>query len=82
MSRGTEFDLQGFIDKELAAGKKEIVVPPGRYRVKPKHAEHLVFKKLNDVTIVADGVEMICTETTRALLIADCAKPDHPGADH
>jgi hypothetical protein len=30
---GTPFDLQGFIDGELKAGKKRIVLPPGRHRV-------------------------------------------------
>lgn len=32
---GTPFDLQGFLDGELAAGKRRIVVPPGRHRVVP-----------------------------------------------
>lgn len=32
---GRPFDLQGFIDRELAAGKRRIVVPPGRHRVVP-----------------------------------------------
>ena len=70
--RGTEFDLQGFIDRELAAGKKEVVIPPGRYRIKPRNARHLVLKKLHDVKIIADGVEMVCTETTSALQIGGC----------
>ena len=70
--RGTDFDLQTFIDKELAAGKKEIVIPPGRYRVRPKNARHLVLTKLDGVKIIADGVEMVCTETTNALTITDC----------
>ncbi|HXR08283.1 MAG TPA: right-handed parallel beta-helix repeat-containing protein [Candidatus Acidoferrum sp.] len=69
---GVVFDLQRFIDSELAAGKQRIVVPPGRYRVTPHDRQHLVLRHLKDVTIVADGVEMICTETTRALTIADC----------
>ena len=33
--RGTPFDLQDFINRELQAGKQPIVVPPGRYRVTP-----------------------------------------------
>jgi hypothetical protein len=69
---GVPFDLQGFMDKELAAGKKQIVVPPGRYRVTPRNQQHLRLSKLNDIVIVADGVEMICTETTRALTISNC----------
>ena len=72
VSNGAPFDLQGFLDKELAEGKKEIVVPPGRYRVTPRQRQHLVLRNLRDVRIVADGVEMICTETTRALSIVNC----------
>jgi hypothetical protein len=69
---GTEFDLQGFVDAGLKAGKQRIVVPPGRYRVKPHDRQHLVLRDLKDITIVADGVEMICTETTRAVTISHC----------
>jgi hypothetical protein len=67
-----EFDLQGFIDKELKAGNRRITVPPGRYRVTPRNAQHLVLRDLQDVQILADGVEMTCTETTRALTVASC----------
>ena len=69
---GTPFDLQGFINRELHVGKRRIVVPPGRYRVTPHECQHLVLHDLKDVQIVADGVEMICTETTRALTISRC----------
>jgi hypothetical protein len=67
-----DFDLQGFIDRELKAGGKRVVVPPGRYRVTPRNAQHLVLRDLQDVQILADGVEMTCTETTRALTVANC----------
>ena len=69
---GTPFDLQGFLDREIAAGHQRIVVPPGRYRVTPKNREHLALRGLKDLTIIAEGVEMICTETTRALTISRC----------
>ena len=69
---GIAFDLQGFIDKEIAAGQRRIVVPPGRYRVTPKNQQHLVLRGLKDLQIIADGVEMICTETTRALTVTRC----------
>ena len=69
---GTPFDLQGCIDKELKAGNRRIVVPPGRYWVTPKYQQHLVLRDLKDVSILAEGVEMICTETTRALTISHC----------
>lgn len=69
---GKNFDLQGFIDKELLKGKNEIVIPPGRYRVKPKGNTHLLFENLNDITIVANNVELICTETVQAINIINC----------
>ncbi|MCY3021314.1 MAG: right-handed parallel beta-helix repeat-containing protein [Planctomycetota bacterium] len=69
---GVAFDLQGLIDKEVKAGSRKIVVPPGRYRVTPKRQQHLVLKDLQDIEIVADGVEMVCTETTRALTVSNC----------
>ena len=70
--RDVPFDLQGFINRKLQAGKRRIVVPPGRYRVIPQKHQHLVLQDLKDNEIIADGVEMICTETTRALTVARC----------
>ena len=69
---GEPFDLQGFVDAALARGSKTITVPPGRYRVTPRNQECLGLRNLQDVTIICDGVEMICTETTRALTIGNC----------
>ena len=69
---GLPFDLQGFIDQEIRAGAKRIVVPPGQYRVAPRDRQHLLLRELKDIRIVADGVEMICTETTRAITISHC----------
>jgi parallel beta-helix repeat protein len=69
---GVGFDLQRFVDAELKAGKQRIVIPPGRYRVAPHDRQHLVLRDLKDITIAANGVEMICTETTRALTINHC----------
>jgi hypothetical protein len=66
------FDLQRFIKDELNSGARRLVVPPGRYRVSPQNAQHLVLQGLTDVEIVADGVEMVCTEITRALTISRC----------
>lgn len=69
---GTPFDLQGYIDQELKAGKTTVTVKPGRYRVKPSRSQHLVLRDRRDVVIDCTGVEMVCTETTRALTIATC----------
>ena len=69
---GVAFDMQGYVDGRIQAGERRIVVPPGRYRVKPQRARHLALKGLADVTLVADGVELICTETSQALNISGC----------
>jgi hypothetical protein len=69
---GEPFDLQGFLDREIEAGTKRVVVPPGRYRVAPRDRQHLLLRGLKDIQIIADGVEMICTETTRAITLTRC----------
>lgn len=67
-----KFDLQGYIDKELKAGKTHIRIPPGRYSVTPRGKEHLRLEGLDGISIDAQEVEMICTETTRAITIENC----------
>jgi len=69
---GTPFDLQQFIDAALKAGNKRVVIPRGCYRVTPRQGVHLSFKNLTNVEIVAGGVEMICTETSRAINFENC----------
>ena len=69
---GVPFDLQGFIHTAVTSGQKRVVVPPGRYRVKPQHCCHLQLRDLQDVEIIAKDVEMVCTETTMALSIENC----------
>ncbi|MEO0588645.1 MAG: right-handed parallel beta-helix repeat-containing protein [Planctomycetota bacterium] len=65
-------DLPAIIADAIVAGEKRIVIPPGQYRVAPQNREHLRLEGLRDVEIVAEGVELICTETTRAITIVDC----------
>jgi len=69
---GTPFDLQGFLDRQIQSGARHITVPPGRYRVTPRDRQHLRLGHLANLEITADGVEMVCTETTRALTISRC----------
>ncbi len=66
------FDLQRFFNDEITAGKTLISIPPGQYRVTPRNGEHLHLEGLRDIQIIADGVEMVCTETVRALTLIDC----------
>jgi hypothetical protein len=69
---GKDYDLQKHINKEISKGKKEITIPPGRYRVTPKGNKHIVLKDLKNVTIIANDVELICTETVQAINIINC----------
>ena len=71
-NRAKDFDLQGFINKEIAKGNKTITIPPGIYRITPQNQQHLYLKDLSDISIIADDVEMICTETTRAITFENC----------
>ncbi len=64
--------LPNFIASRIAAGDKEIIIPPGRYRVRPSSRQHLLLRGVKDTVIIADQVEMICTETTRAITLEDC----------
>ncbi|MFA5688191.1 MAG: hypothetical protein WC959_03440 [Kiritimatiellales bacterium] len=66
------FDMVKFINAELAAGNTNIVIPPGRYYVSPKSRQHLLLQNLTNITIDATGVEMVCTETTRAITVQNC----------
>ena len=65
-------NLRDFLDSEIAAGKKEIVVPAGRYEVEDKGGAHLVFKGVEGVTIKAYDVDLICKQTSCAILIVEC----------
>lgn len=70
---GIDFDLQGFIDQKISEGERNIVIPAGRYRVSANGRNyHLRFDNLNNITIVGDSVEMICTETVQAIQINNC----------
>ena len=66
-------DLRALIDAELAAGKKRIVIPQGRYRVSSEQGFHLQFKNLSDVEIIAENVEMVCTSTVQAMSFDHCS---------
>lgn len=65
-------DLRALLAAEIQSGKKRIVIPPGRYRVKAAKGSHLDFSGLRDLEIIADGVELICTSTIRAIHWDDC----------
>ena len=66
-----DFDLQGFVDARLKT-ERRVVVPPGRYRVTPKHGVHLRLKDLADVEVIADGVEIVCAHTSQVVVFENC----------
>lgn len=66
-------DLREFLHAELAAGKKRIVIPPGRYRVDTERGQHLAFEDLENVEIIAYDVEMVCTSTIAAIRLSRCS---------
>ena len=65
-------DLRSIIADSLATGAKEVVIPPGRYPLQAEQGSHLAFSGLTGVTIIADGVEIVCSSTVRALSFEAC----------
>lgn len=65
-------DLRALIARQLAAGKKTIIIPPGRYRETPAGGSHLSFHDLQGVKIIADHVEMDCAATVQAIGFDHC----------
>lgn len=69
---GSAVDLQSLIEAGLKSGKSTIKIPAGRYEVSPNNGVHLTLEGVRDVTIDATDVEMVCTETTLAVMIKNC----------
>jgi len=65
-------DPIAFIENELTAGRKTIVVPPGVYRLTPKDGVYLRLKDLSGVTIDFTGVEFLGLVNARMLEIENC----------
>lgn len=64
--------LQAMLDEAIASGAERLIIPPGQYRLVPSDRVHLVLQDARDLEIIADGVEIICTETTRAINFINC----------
>ena len=71
-TKSQQFDLQRFIADALKTGSKNVVIPAGRYLVTAQAGRHLLFKDLADVEILANGVEMVCTQTVQAIGFEHC----------
>jgi len=64
--------LSDLIQAGVQNGETTIRIPEGRYEVTPLNGTHLELRYLKGVTLDMRGVEMVCTETTRAILIEAC----------
>lgn len=66
-------DIQKQIDDALAAGKNELTIQPGEYRlpVKP-HRPQLLLKGVKDFTLIGEGVTVIAGSLDQALKLEDC----------
>ena len=67
-------ELPEMIQAAIDRGAQGIRIPPGRYYVRPEKGTHIHLEGLNDFTIDATDVELICSETTLAVLIENCEK--------
>lgn len=67
-------DLRRIVGEAVAAKAKRLVIPPGVYRGTPKDGDktHLPIQNAADLEITADGVTMICEQTTRAIDLHRC----------
>lgn len=67
-------ELQALIGSAISAGQPRVVIPPGVYRVAPEAGSktHLSVRAARNLEIVADGVTMICTRRTRAVMFDHC----------
>lgn len=67
-------NLQALIDAAVAEGRAQLVLPPGTYRLAPsaERRPHLLLRSARGLTIVADGVTVVCTEPEQAFKMEGC----------
>jgi hypothetical protein len=64
--------LQERIEQAIREGARELVIPPGVYRVAGDGRRAIGIKGARGLTIKADGVKLVCTRYGMALEIEDC----------
>lgn len=62
--------VQDMIQKAIASGASEVVVPPGTYQV--KNGAHFSFRNVRNFTIRADGVNLVFNRRKTAITISNC----------
>ena len=78
--------LRVLLAEGVAAKAPRIVIPPGRYRGGPAPRPdgkasnvHVLIENLSDTEIIAEGVTLLCTDLTRAIMFRDCRKVELRG---
>ena len=78
--------LRVLLAEGVAAKAPRIVIPPGRYRGGPAPRPdgkasnvHVLIENLSDTEIIAEGVTLLCTDLTRAVMFRNCRKVELRG---
>jgi len=61
-------DFRPLIDNAVREGLPQVIIPPGTYRLAPG----IDVKDAKNLTIIADGVTLVCTRLSRAISFSDC----------
>lgn len=74
----TTTDLQALIDQGIANRSTQISIAPGIYTVTPqttypRSARHLTVENATNLSIIMDGVRIVCQENKTALSISQCS---------
>lgn len=76
--------IQGILDRAKAEHRREVVIPPGTYRLPAPAAEagaHLRLADASDLRIVADGVTLVVPDPAKpSLMIERCRNVELRGA--
>ena len=74
MSAQGSDDFRALLENAINKGDAQVVIPPGTYRLAPLSGNTTVdVNGAKNLTIIADGVTLICTRLTRAVAFTHCA---------
>lgn len=68
-------DPRSVIREAVAAGRRQVVIPPGEYRLAPLTGTAVVvpLRDVQNLEIIATGVTIVCTKRTRAVELLGCS---------
>ena len=67
-------DLRTLINEAVADGHRQVVIPPGEYRMAPQPGTAVIvpLRNVENLDVVATGVTVVCTKRTRAVELLRC----------